>query len=87
VRLALGLELALAASLITALFLGGPSGPIPVIPDIVWFLTKSALVVLVLSWLRALFIRLRIGKMIGNSWKCLMSLAILQIVILEILFL
>jgi NADH-quinone oxidoreductase subunit H len=85
IRLALDLELVLAAGLITALFLGGPSGPIPVIPCIVWFLIKGTLVVLILSNLRALFARFRIDQMVSGSWKFLVPLAILQIVILQLL--
>jgi NADH-quinone oxidoreductase subunit H len=85
IRLALDLELVLAAGLITALFLGGPSGPIPVIPGIAWFLIKGTLVVLILSNLRALFARFRIDQMVSGSWKFLVPLAILQIVILQLL--
>lgn len=84
-RLALDLEAVLAAGLITSLFLGGPSGPIALIPGIVWFLIKSTLVVLILSNLRALFARFRIDQMISGSWKYLVPLAILQIVILQAL--
>lgn len=85
IRLAIDLELVLAAGLITALFLGGPSGPIPVIPGIMWFLIKGTLVVLILSNLRALFARFRIDQMVSGSWKFLVPLAILQIVILQLL--
>lgn len=84
-RLALDLELVLAAGLISALFLGGPSGPIPVIPGIVWFLIKATCIVLILSNLRALFARFRIDQMVSGSWKFLVPLAILQIVILQLL--
>lgn len=84
-RLAMDMELVLAAGLITALFLGGPSGPIAVIPGVIWFLIKSTVVVLVLSNLRALFARFRVDQMIRGSWKYLVPLAILQIVILQLL--
>ena len=84
-RLALDLELVLAAGLISALFLGGPSGPTPVIPGIVWFLIKATCIVLILSNLRALFARFRIDQMVSGSWKFLVPLAILQIVILQLL--
>jgi len=84
-RLALDIELVLAAGLTTALFLGGPSGPIALIPSVVWFLIKSTVVVLILSNLRALFARFKIDQMISGSWKYLVPLAILQIVILQLL--
>ncbi len=84
-RLALDLELLFAAGLISALFLGGPSGPVTVIPGIVWFLMKATFVVLILSNLRALFARFKIGQMVSGSWKYLVPLAIVQIVILQLL--
>jgi len=84
-RLALDLELVLAAGLITALFLGGPSGPIPFIPNIMWFLIKATFVVLILTNLRALFARFRIDQMVSGSWKYLVPLAILQILIVQLL--
>jgi len=84
-RLALDLELVLAAGLITALFLGGPSGPIPFIPNIVWFLVKTTFVVLILTNLRALFARFRIDQMVSGSWKYLVPLAVIQILILQLL--
>jgi len=84
-RLALDLELVLAAGLISALFLGGPSGPIPFIPDIVWFMIKTTFVVLILTNLRALFARFRIDQMVSGSWKYLVPLAVLQILILQLL--
>ncbi len=82
-RLGLNLELVLAAGLITSLFLGGPSGPVSLIPGVIWFLIKSTLIVLLLSTLRALFARFRIDQMVSGFWKYLVPLAILQIVILH----
>ncbi len=85
IRLAFDLELILAAGLITSLFLGGPSGPINIIPGIIWFLIKATIVVLIISNLRALFARFRIDQMISGSWKYLVPLAIIQIIILELI--
>jgi NADH-quinone oxidoreductase subunit H len=84
-RFAFDLELILAAGLITALFLGGPTGPIGIIPGIIWFLIKATIVVLILSNLRALFARFRIDQMLSGSWKYLVPLAILQIIILQLI--
>jgi len=85
IRLAFDLELVLASGLTVALFLGGPTGPIPYIPGIVWFIIKTLIVVLIFSNLRALFARFRIDQMVSGSWKYLVPLSILQIVILELL--
>jgi NADH:ubiquinone oxidoreductase subunit H len=40
---------------------------------------------LILSNLRALFARFKIGQMVSGSWKYLVPLAIVQIVILQLL--
>jgi NADH-quinone oxidoreductase subunit H len=85
IRLALDLELVLASGLVTALFLGGPTGPIPIIPGIAWFMIKTLVLVLIFSNLRALFARFRIDQMVSGSWKYLVPLSILQIVMLELL--
>jgi NADH-quinone oxidoreductase subunit H len=85
IRLALDLELVLASGLVTALFLGGPTGPIPIIPGIAWFMIKTLVLVLIFSNLRALFARFRIDQMVSGSWKFLVPLSILQIVMLELL--
>jgi NADH-quinone oxidoreductase subunit H len=85
IRLAFDLELILASGLIAALYLGGPTGPIPLIPGIVWYLIKTLIVVLIFANLRALFARFRIDQMVSGSWKYLVPLVIVQIVILELL--
>jgi len=85
IRLAFDLELILASGLIAVLYLGGPTGPIPFIPGIVWYIMKTLIVVLIFANLRALFARFRIDQMVSGSWRYLVPLAILQIVILELL--
>jgi NADH-quinone oxidoreductase subunit H len=84
IRLALDIELVLASGLITALFLGGPTGPIPFVPGIIWFIIKTLIIVLILANLRALFARFRIDQMVSGSWKYLVPLSIFQIAILEL---
>ncbi len=85
IRLAFDLELVLASGLAAALFLGGPTGPIPSIPGVVWFIIKTLVIVLIIAYLRALFARFRIDQMVSGSWRYLVPLSILQIVILELL--
>ncbi|MEM3693456.1 MAG: complex I subunit 1 family protein [Candidatus Bathyarchaeia archaeon] len=81
IRLSRDVELALASSLIVALFLGGPSGPLP-FPPIGWFLAKIVAIVFIISNLRALFARFRIDQMIRGSWKLLLPIALLQVALL-----
>jgi NADH-quinone oxidoreductase subunit H len=82
IRLGKNVELVLAASLTTALFLGGPSGW-QGIPPIIFFLFKATGVVLLLTGLRALFARFRIDQMIAGAWKYLLPIATLQIVLIQ----
>jgi len=71
------LKLVLTSGLLTALYLGGPSGPF--LPPIVWFILKTTACVFVLSNLSVLFARFRIDKMLDWAWKVLVPLAILQV--------
>jgi NADH-quinone oxidoreductase subunit H len=71
------IKMVLAASLLTSLFLGGPSGPL--LPPIVWYIVKTTFCVLVLSNLSVLFARLRIDQLVSGAWKYLVPLAVLQV--------
>jgi NADH-quinone oxidoreductase subunit H len=82
IRLGKDLELVLASALITALYLGGISD-FYFVPAIVIFLIKTIAVVLVISFLRAIFARLRLDQSISGMWKYLLPLAILQIILIE----
>jgi NADH-quinone oxidoreductase subunit H len=87
IRLATDVELVLAGALISALFLGGPNGPVPNIIGVdqalhtIYFLIKTTVVVLILSNLRTLFARLRIDQMVRIAWKYLVPIAILQLLL------
>lgn len=83
IQLGKDVKLVLAASLITSLYLGGPS-EIWLIPPIVFFLLKTTAVVLLFTTLRALFARFRIDQMIAGAWKYLLPLAILQIMLIQL---
>ncbi|MBD2845879.1 NADH-quinone oxidoreductase subunit NuoH [Paenibacillus sp. IB182496] len=70
------------AALTTVLFLGGWHPPAPfldIVPGLIWFVLKFALVVFVLFWLRATFPRLRVDQLMGFGWKVLLPLALLNI--------
>ncbi|RLF03113.1 MAG: NADH-quinone oxidoreductase subunit H, partial [Thermoprotei archaeon] len=86
-RLSRDVEMVLLSGLAAALFLGGPLGPTP--PGLGWllppvyFLLKSALVLALLSVLRASFARIRIDQFVSFCWRYLIpaSLAYLIIVV------
>lgn len=83
IRLGKNLELVLASALISALYLGGIQD-LFFIPAIVVFLIKTILIVLLISFLRAIFARLRLDQTIAGMWKYLLPLAILQIILVEL---
>ncbi len=83
IRLGKDVELLLAASLVTSLFLAGPSSSLPILA-VGLFLLKTTLVVMLLTTLRALFARFRIDQMMAGAWKYLLPLAILQIVLIQL---
>lgn len=83
IRLGKDLELALAASLITSLYLGGPNS-LWLIPPIAFFILKTTVAVIILATLRALFARFRIDQVIAGTWKYLLPLAILQIILIQL---
>ncbi len=80
-KLGRNLELILASALISALYLGGIQ-QIAFVPAPVIFLIKTIVVVLLISFLRAIFARLRLDQSIGGMWRYLLPLAILQIVLI-----
>ena len=83
-KLAEDLELVLAGSIMTSLYLGGPSG-FWFMPPFVWFILKLTLCILMLSNLRSLFARFRIDQLIQGLWKYLTPLALFQIVLVELI--
>ena len=84
IRLGMDVELIFGASLMTALFLGGPSGPWP-IPPAVWFIVKTLLCVVLISTLRALFARFRIDQVVRWMWKYYVPLAVVYMIAIQAL--
>jgi len=66
------------AFLVTTLFLGGWHGPF--LPGIVWFFTKSFIVIFICIWIRATIPRLRYDKVMKLEWKFLLPVAIANII-------
>jgi NADH-quinone oxidoreductase subunit H len=72
-------NLFLAAAFATTLFLGGWRGPL--LPPIVWFMLKTYIVVFILMWWRWTFPRIRVDQLMAFSWKVLLPIALLNLVI------
>jgi NADH-quinone oxidoreductase subunit H len=71
------------STIITTLYLSGWKGPfdtLPVLP-ILWFLIKVFAVFAVIIWVRATLPRLRIDQVMGFAWKCLLPLALINLLI------
>jgi NADH-quinone oxidoreductase subunit H len=83
IRLGKNLELVLASALIAALYLGGAESVL-FIPAVVMFLIKTIAIVLLISFIKAIFARLRLDQSITGMWRYLLPLAILQIILIEL---
>ncbi len=81
-RIGKDLELVLASALVTSLFLGGPHQFL-FLPPIATFLVKTVIVVMLLSFLRAIFARFRIDQLLSGMWKYLLPLATLQVILIQ----
>jgi NADH-quinone oxidoreductase subunit H len=60
-------------------FLGGYNGPF--LPGIVWFLVKSYFLVFVMMWFRWTFPRVRFDQLLNISWKALIPLAFINLLV------
>lgn len=78
-RLSRDLEMLVMGSLGTALFLGGPGSL-----GVIGFLIKTTSLVFLFSFLTALFARFRIDQAVKGSWKYLIPLALLQILLVKV---
>ena len=83
IKLGKNVELILVSALIAALYLGGMQ-QVYFVPTAIIFLIKTISVVLLLSFLRSIFARLRLDQSIIGMWRYLLPLAILQIILIEI---
>jgi len=69
------------AALTVILFFGGWSGPgLEGWWEIIWFLFKVYLVLLVIFWIRGTFPRLRIDQLMAFAWKVVVPLSFLTVV-------
>jgi NADH-quinone oxidoreductase subunit H len=68
----------------TSLFFGGWHGPFGFslgIPGVVWFLAKTYFLIFVLMWVRWTFPRLRFDQLMNFSWKVMIPLALVNLVV------
>ncbi|HEX2966859.1 MAG TPA: NADH-quinone oxidoreductase subunit NuoH [Syntrophorhabdaceae bacterium] len=63
----------------TTFFLGGYKGPI--LPGIIWFFVKTYFLVFVIMWFRWTFPRVRFDQLLNFSWKVLIPVAFLNILV------
>jgi NADH-quinone oxidoreductase subunit H len=70
------------SAIITTLYLSGWKGPfLPPAFGILWFLIKVFAVFALIIWVRATLPRLRIDQVMGFAWKCLLPLAMINLLI------
>lgn len=81
-RLGKDLELVMATTLIASLYLGGAQ-PLFFIPPVVVLILKSVIVLILISFIRALFARFRIDQMTSGMWTYLLPLMIVQILLVQ----
>ena len=71
----------LIGALTTALYLGGWHGPFQPWMAAPWFVLKTLAIVLFFFWLRASLPRLRYDQLIAFGWKCLLPLALVNVML------
>jgi len=69
----------IVSAIAVTFFLGGYQGPF--LPGIIWFLLKSYLLVFVIMWLRWTFPRVRFDQLLNISWKALIPLAFINLLV------
>lgn len=79
-RLALDLEMVVAAALISVVFLGGSFGLNPILGFLV-FILKTLFIVVFLTILRTVMARVRIEQMMRFCWRILTPVALFQLLI------
>lgn len=76
------IEMFTGSAMVALLFLGGWRGPI--LPPYVWFLIKVYAILFFMFWLRGTFPRLRVDQLMAFSWKFLLPLGMVNIVLVAL---
>jgi NADH-quinone oxidoreductase subunit H len=71
------------SAIAATLFLGGWRGPL--LPGVMWFILKVALMIFVLFWLRATLPRLKYNRLMSLGWKVLLPISLLNIAVTAVL--
>ncbi|MGE5673967.1 MAG: NADH-quinone oxidoreductase subunit NuoH [Mycobacterium leprae] len=71
-----------ACAMITVLYLGGWHAPfgLTMIPGVVWFITKVAILLFVLIWIKATWPRFRYDRLMSFGWKVMLPVSALNLV-------
>ncbi len=69
----------IVSAIAATFFLGGYQGPF--LPGIVWFLLKAYALVFVIMWLKWTYPRVRFDQLLNISWKALIPLAFLNLLV------
>jgi NADH-quinone oxidoreductase subunit H len=70
------------AGVITTLFLSGWQGPL--LPSIIWFIIKVMLVFSVIVWIRSTLPRFRVDQLMSFAWKCMLPMAVINMILIAI---
>jgi NADH-quinone oxidoreductase subunit H len=68
-------------SLATILFFGGWQSPIGILPGLFWFLIKLYLLIFTVVWVRWTFPRTQFYKLLNLSWKILIPISLITLVL------
>lgn len=74
----------IVSAVATSLFFGGWHGPFGFslgLPGVVWFLLKTYFLIFVLMWVRWTFPRLRFDQLMNFSWKVMIPLALVNLIV------
>ena len=69
----------IVSSIAVTFFLGGYNGPF--LPGVIWFLIKVYFLVFVIMWFRWTYPRVRFDQLLNISWKALIPLALLNLLV------
>lgn len=75
-------NMAIVCAIMTTLFLGGWSAPLPAlrfVPPVMWFFLKVSFLIFVMMWLRWTLPRVRVDQLMNLCWKYLLPISFVNI--------
>ncbi len=84
-KLARDVQVVFGAALVTVLFLGGASGPVPfnILPEFwgtLWFVLKVLVIIIISEYITVQFARLRIDQVLRANWRIILPLSLLSLI-------